>query len=173
MIKIDLPLNDEKIKSLKAGDNVFLNGKILTGRDAAHNRLFDCIEAGKELPFKITNQTIYYVGACPPKKGKICGSCGPTTSARMDSFTPLLLKNGLKGMIGKGDRKPEVYDAIKKYNAVYFAAIGGAGALYASCVTDLKKVAYDDLGTEAVLELTVEDFPVIVAIDCLGNSIFR
>lgn len=172
MIKISLPLNENSIKKLKAGDRVLLSGKIITGRDAAHKRLYECLIKGEKPPVDILNQTIYYVGACPPGPGKTCGSCGPTTSMRMDKFTPLLIERGLRGMIGKGDRNKEVYDAITKYGAVYFAAIGGAGALYAGCVTGLKTLAYPDLLTEAVLEMTIKDFPVIVAIDSLGNSIY-
>lgn len=172
MIKINLPLNKNSIKQLKAGDQVLLSGKIITGRDAAHKRLYDCLIKGEKLPLDILNQTIYYVGACPPKTGRVCGACGPTTSMRMDKFTPELLENGLKGMIGKGDRSLEVYNAIKKYGAIYFAAIGGAGALYSECVTGLKELAYPELLTEAVLELVIKDFPVIVAIDSLGNSIY-
>ena len=172
-MKIELPLSNEKIKGLRAGDRVLLCGKIITGRDAAHKRLYECFINNKPLPVDILNQVIYYVGACPPKKGKVCGSCGPTTSMRMDSFTPLLLEKGLLGMIGKGDRNQPVYDAIKKYGAVYFAAIGGAGALYSECVTGIKTLAYEDLGTESILEMEINNFPVIVAIDSLGNSIFK
>ena len=172
MKKINLPLNENQIKQLKAGDQVLLSGKIITGRDAAHKRLYECLVKGEKPPIDILNQTIYYVGACPPKPGRICGSCGPTTSSRMDKFTPILLESGLKGMIGKGDRGAEVYEAIKKHGAVYFAAIGGAGALYETCVTGLKTLAYEALLTEAVLELTIKDFPVITAIDSLGNSIY-
>lgn len=171
MIKrISLPIKDEEIMGLKAGDAVMLSGKMLTGRDAAHKRMVESID---NLPFGIEGQTIYYVGPCPAKDGYAIGSCGPTTSYRMDPYAPTLMKHGLKAMIGKGGRSAEVVDAIKRYGCVYFAAIGGAGAMYSTCVKSARVIAYDDLGTEAVRELTVEDFPVIVAIDRFGNCIYN
>jgi len=172
MTNINLPLNEKIIQTLKAGDQVLLNGSILTARDAAHKRLFDCIQKNQPLPVDIKNQIIYYVGACPPKQGYALGSCGPTTSSRMDEYTPALLNLGLTGTIGKGVRSKEVIDAIKKNHAVYFAAIGGAGALYSLCVKSAKILAYEDLGTECIMQISIENFPAIVAIDCLGNSIY-
>lgn len=171
MIKrISLPVSDEDIRSLKVGDAVLLSGKMLTGRDAAHKRMVENINS---LPFEIKGQTIYYVGPCPAKEGSVIGSCGPTTSYRMDPFAPTLMEHGLKAMIGKGMRSDAVKDAIIKYGCVYFAAIGGAGAMYSTLVKSAKVIAYDDLGTEAVRELYVEDFPAIVAIDCKGNCIYK
>ncbi len=168
--KISLPITDEDIAGLKAGDAVLLSGKLLTGRDAAHKRLVESLD---DLPVEIKGQTIYYVGPCPAKEGCVIGSCGPTTSYRMDPYAPTLMDNGLKAMIGKGTRSKEVVDAIVRNGCVYFAAIGGAGAMYSERVKQAKVIAYDDLGTEAIRELVVEDFPVIVAVDSLGNSIYR
>ena len=169
--KIQLPISDEDIAMLKAGDAVLLTGKLLTGRDAAHKRMVEGLSGGN-LPFDIKGMTIYYVGPCPAKEGSVIGSCGPTTSYRMDPYAPTLLSNGLKAMIGKGGRSREVIDAIVKHGCVYFAAIGGAGAMYSEQVKEAKVIAYDDLGTEAVRELTVVDFPVIVAIDSKGNCVY-
>lgn len=168
--KISLPITDEDIAGLKAGDAVLLSGKLLTGRDAAHKRLVESLD---DLPVEIKGQTIYYVGPCPAKEGCVIGSCGPTTSYRMDPYAPTLMDNGLKAMIGKGTRSKEVVDAIVRNGCVYFAAIGGAGAMYSERVKQAKVIAYDDLGTEAIRELVVEDFPVIVAVDSLGKSIYR
>ena len=170
---ITLPLTDETIKNLRAGDSVLLSGGLITARDAAHKRLSEALLCGQPLPVDLKGQTVYYVGPCPAKPREIIGSCGPTTSGRMDSFTPLLLDHGLKGMIGKGGRSPEVVDAMVQNKAVYFAAIGGAGALYAQCVTSCEVLCYADLKTEAVYRMTVKDFPVIVAVDSLGNSIYE
>lgn len=172
MKKVNLPLDIETIKSLHAGDKVLLTGKIITGRDAAHKRLVDLINENKSLPINIENETIYYVGPCPEKKGIAVNSCGPTTSSRMDLLSPTLLKHGLIGMIGKGARSKDVIDAMIKYNGIYFAAIGGAGALYAKSVKKSSVLAFDDLGTEAIHEFIVEDFPVIVATDSYGESIY-
>ncbi len=170
--KITLPIKDEDILGLRAGDAVLLTGKMLTGRDAAHKRMTESIAKG-DLPFEIKGQTIYYVGPCPAKEGAVIGSCGPTTSYRMDPYAPTLMDNGLKAMIGKGKRGKEVTDAIVRNKCVYFAAIGGAGAMYSERVKKAKVIAYDDLGTEAVRELWVEDFPAIVAIDSKGNCIYN
>lgn len=170
--RITLPITDEDILSLKAGDSVLLSGKLITGRDAAHKRMTEGLKNGN-LPFDIKGKTIYYVGPCPAKEGCVIGSCGPTTSMRMDPYAPTLMDNGLKAMIGKGLRSKAVVDSIVKNRCVYFAAIGGAGALYSRLVKSSKVIAYDDLGTEAVRELTVEDFPVIVAIDCHGNCVYE
>lgn len=171
--KITLPLTDEMISTLKAGDRVLLSGKIITGRDAAHKRLYDLIEKGESLPFKIKGEIIYYVGPAPAKPGFIIGPAGPTSSYRMDKYTPALLEKGLKGMIGKGERSSEVIDSIIKNKAVYFAAIGGAAALISKSIKETKNICYEDLGTEAVCEYIVEDFPCIVAIDCFGNDIYK
>ena len=156
-----------------AGDRVFLNGIIYTGRDAAHKRLAELIEKGEELPMDIKNQTIYYVGPCPAKPGQVIGSAGPTTSGRMDSYAPLLMEHGLKGMIGKGIRNQQVVDSIIKYNAVYFAAIGGAGALLSEAIKEAEVIAFPDLGAEAIYKLRVENFPVIVIIDNKGNDLYK
>jgi fumarate hydratase subunit beta len=170
---INTPLTPELINDLMAGDRVFLNGIIYTGRDAAHKRLAELIEKGEELPMDIMNQTIYYVGPCPAKPGQVIGSAGPTTSGRMDSYAPLLMEHGLKGMIGKGIRNQQVVDSIIKYNAVYFAAIGGAGALLAEAIKEAEVIAFPDLGAEAIYKLRVENFPVIVIIDNKGNDLYK
>ena len=161
--KITLPIKDEDIKSLKAGDSVLLTGTIITGRDAAHKRLFELIERGDELPVDVKGELIYYVGPAPAKPGYAVGPAGPTSSYRMDKFTPALLDLGMKGMIGKGARSQEVIDAIVRNGAVYFAAIGGAAALIAKSIKKEEILCYEDLGTEAVRRYTVEDFPCIVA----------
>jgi len=158
---------------LKIGDRVFITGKILTGRDSAHKRLYDLIQQGEALPIDIKGQIIYYVGPAPAKPGHVIGSAGPTTSYRMDPYAPLLMEHGLKGMIGKGVRSQNVRDAMKKHKAVYFAATGGAGALIAKNIKSAKIVAYDDLGPEAIRELEVEDFPVIVANDAFGGDLYE
>ena len=164
---INLPLNDDIISELKAGDYVYLSGVIYSARDAAHKRMQDGI------PFDIKNQTVYYLGPSPAREGKVIGSAGPTTSSRMDKYTPDLLEHGLKGMIGKGKRSKEVIDSIIKNKAVYFAAVGGAGAILSKCITSSEVIAYDDLGTEAIRKLTVENFPVIVVIDSDGNNLYE
>lgn len=173
MKKITLPLTQEEIRSLHAGEGVLLSGAILTGRDCAHKRIAEFLDRGEALPFTLAGATIYYAGPCPAPEGKACGSCGPTTSARMDAFTPRLLSLGLKGMIGKGERSPKVCEAIEKYGAVYFAAIGGAGALYGNAVKKSELVAFPDLLSEAVYRFTVEDFPCVVAIDGKGGNIYK
>ncbi|HAJ79301.1 MAG TPA: Fe-S-containing hydro-lyase [Fibrobacteres bacterium] len=172
-LEIELPLDESKIKSLKSGDVIFLSGIIFTARDAAHRRFFDLITSGKPLPLDLSGQVIYYCGPTPPPPDKATGSAGPTTSGRMDGYTPLILqKTGLKGMIGKGGRSPEVIDAIVKNVCVYFAAAGGAGALLSSCIKKSTIVCYEDLGAEAVRRLEVEKMPVIAAIDCYGNNLY-
>ena len=171
--KIQLPITDEDIKSLKAGDSVLLTGTIITGRDAAHKRLFELIEKGEALPVDVRGELIYYVGPAPAKPGYAVGPAGPTSSYRMDKFTPALLDLGMKGMIGKGARSQEVIDAIVRNKAVYFAAIGGAAALIAKSIKKEEILCYEDLGTEAVRRYTVEDFPCIVAIDCEGNNVYE
>ena len=163
MRKIFLPLTKNIIKTLKSGEEVLLNGPLLTARDAAHKRMVDTLRCGKKLPVSLKGETIYYTGPTPARKGEIIGSCGPTTSSRMDEFVPALLKNGLLAMIGKGERSKDVMTAIKKYGAVYFITIGGAGAYLSEKVVENKVVAYKDLGTEAIHRLIVKDFPAIVA----------
>ncbi len=173
MKKITLPLTNEVIETLKAGESVLLSGSILTGRDCAHKRIFEYLDRGEKLLFPIEGQTLYYAGPCPAPAGKACGSCGPTTSARMDAFTPRLLELGLKGMIGKGERSDEVCQSIVENHAVYFAAVGGAGALYGNSIKKSELVAFPDLLSEAVYRFEIKDFPCIVAIDCHGGNIYR
>ena len=173
MKKIKLPLTEEAISDLKAGESVLLSGTILTGRDCAHKRICEFLDNGTVLPFSLRGETIYYAGPCPAPAGKACGSCGPTTSARMDAFAPRLLELGLKGMIGKGERSEAVCNSIVKNHAVYFAAIGGAGTLYGNAIKKSELVAFPDLLSEAVYRFEIEDFPCIVAIDCRGNNIYK
>lgn len=173
MKRIDLPLKQEDIETLTAGESVLLSGTLLTGRDCAHKRICEMLDAKEALPFSLVGETIYYAGPCPAPAGKACGSCGPTTSARMDSFAPRLLDLGLKGMVGKGERSEEVCRAIVKNKAVYFAAIGGAGALYGNAIQKSELVAFPDLLSEAVYRFEVKNFPCIVAIDCRGGNIYR
>ncbi len=172
MIKLTLPLAKEQIKKLKAGDSVSITGTIYTARDCAHKRLCGMIERGEALPFDVKGAFIYYAGPCPAKPDCASGSCGPTTSARMDAYAPTLLNLGLGGMIGKGEMSGEVMAAIKKNCAVYFAAIGGAGALYGKSIKKSELVAFPELLSEAVRRLEVVDFPAVVAYDCAGNSIY-
>jgi fumarate hydratase subunit beta len=171
-IRLKPPLTDEDVEKLKIGDRVIFSGSIYTGRDAAHQRLFGLLKEGKNLPFDIQGQIIYYVGPTPAKPGQAFGSAGPTTSYRMDAYSPTLLEKGLKGMIGKGMRSEAVKEAMKKYKAVYFAATGGAGALLAKRVKKAEVVAYEDLGPEAIRRLEVEDLPVIVVNDVRGNDLY-
>lgn len=170
---INVPLNDTDVAKLKAGEQVLLSGTIYTARDAAHKRMTESLERGEGLPVDITGQVIYYVGPTPAKPGKVIGSAGPTTSSRMDLYTPKLLDAGLKGMIGKGKRSTEVVEAIKKYKAVYFAAAGGAGALLSKRIRKAEVVAYGDLGPEAIYRLEVEEFPVIVVNDIYGKDLYE
>lgn len=170
---ITTPIDLSKVVSLKAGDYVYLSGKIYTARDAAHNRMFEALQQKQELPFDIRNQVIYYLGPTPAREGQVIGSAGPTTSSRMDKYTPSLLNLGLKGMIGKGKRNDDVISSMKKNKAVYFAAIGGAGALLSKCIKSSKVIAYEDLGTEAIRELWVDNLPVIVVIDSEGNNFYE
>ena len=169
---LTLPGDTNRFQELNAGDFVSISGTIITARDAAHKRLTEMLNQGKYLPVDIKNQTIFYTGPTPTQPGKIIGSCGPTTSTRMDSFTPLLLQNGLKGMIGKGPRSQKVIQAMMETGGVYFYAFGGCGALYARKVKSMAILAFEDLGPEAIFEIQIKDFPVIVAIDNQGNSIF-
>ena len=170
---VHAPLVQDEIRDLRAGDSVLLSGVIYTGRDAAHKRLCALLDEGKELPLEICNQVIYYAGPCPAKPGDAIGSCGPTTSYRMDAYAPSLCDLGLIGMIGKGPRSQAVIDAIKRNSGVYFAATGGAGALIATCVTSAEVIAFEDLGTEAIRKLTVENLPLIVAIDSYGGNLYE
>lgn len=170
---LTLPLDDDAVCSLHAGDIVKLSGKILVGRDAAHKRIAEAIKEGKPLPFSIENEIIYYAGPAPTPPGSVIGPIGPTTSGRMDPYTPLLLSKGLRGMIGKGKRSPEVLAAIKEHRSVYFGATGGAAVLLSGCVKSAEKVAYDDLGPEAVLRLEVKDMPLVVLADCSGGNLYE
>lgn len=172
-MKFSTPLNNSDIERLKVGDKLLLSGSIYTGRDAAHKRLIELIDNGEELPLNVKGQIIYYAGPAPASPGKVIGSAGPTTSYRMDPYAPKLIAIGLKGMIGKGPRGKDVIEAMKKYKAVYFVAVGGAGALISQCIKKVDIVAYEDLGPEAIRCLQVEDFPVIVANDCYGRDLFK
>lgn len=170
---ITAPLSDEVAKELKSGDYVYITGTIYTARDAAHKRMWEALEKGEELPIEMKNNIIYYMGPSPAREGRPIGSAGPTTASRMDKYAPSLLDLGLIGMIGKGKRNPAVHEAIVRDKAVYFAAVGGAGALLSKCITSSEVIAYDDLGTEAVRKLTVKDFPVIVVIDSDGRDLYE
>ena len=167
------PLDDDVVKELKVGEKVFLSGYVYTARDSAHKRFMDVLNAGKELPFDIEDQIIYYCGPSPAPPGKVIGACGPTTSSRMDSYTPKLLSLGLKGMIGKGKRSPAVKEALKGYRAVYFGATGGAGALLSQSVVSSEIIAYEDLGAEAVIRLEVKDMPLFIINDIYGNDLYE
>jgi fumarate hydratase subunit beta len=171
--RVNTPLTDEVVRDLDAGDRVLLNGIIYTGRDAAHKRLVEMIDKGESLPMELKDQTIYYVGPCPAKPGQAIGSAGPTTSGRMDAYTPKLMDHGLRGMIGKGLRNQAVIDSIIKHTGVYFAAIGGAGALLAEAIKEAEVIAFPELGAEAIYKLKVEDFPVTVIIDSKGNDLYK
>lgn len=169
---INIPINKEELKVFKAGDYVYLTGTIYTARDAAHKRMYEALQNKEHLPINIEEQIIYYMGPTPAREGRPIGSAGPTTASRMDKYTPALLDLGLAGMIGKGRRNQEVTEAVKRNNAVYFAAVGGAGALLSKCIKKSEVVAYDDLGTEAIRKLEIENFPVIVIIDSSGNNLY-
>jgi len=171
--KVMFPLTDEALASLKAGDNVLLTGTMYAGRDAAHKRMVEALEQGKSLPFDIKGQVIYFMGPSPARPGQPIGSAGPTTSGRMDSYSPRLIAEGLKGMIGKGMRSQEVKDAMKKHKAVYLAAIGGAGALISKTIKKSEVIAYDELGAEAIRRLEVEDFPATVVNDIYGGDLYQ
>lgn len=170
---ISVPFDSSVSTTLKAGDYVYLTGTIYTARDAAHKRMYEALERGEKLLFDVKNNTIYYMGPSPAREGRPIGSAGPTTASRMDKYAPSLLDLGLIGMIGKGKRNPAVHEAIVRDKAVYFAAVGGAGALLSKCITSSEVIAYDDLGTEAVRKLTVKDFPVIVVIDSDGRDLYE
>ncbi len=170
---IKTPLTNDKVENLQAGDYVYITGTIYTARDAAHKRMYETMKEGNRIPFELKDNIIYYLGPTPERDGQVIGSAGPTTSSRMDKYSPLLLDNGLKGMIGKGKRNKEVIDSMIRNKAVYFAAVGGAGALLSKKIKESKVIAYDDLGTEAIRELYVENFPVIVVIDSKGNNLYE
>ncbi len=172
-IRLTTPLTQEKLRTLKAGDSCLISGVIYTARDAAHKRLCELVEAGKALPMDVKDAVIYFVGPTPARPGEAIGSAGPTTSYRMDAYSPILIREGLTGMIGKGKRGPEVVDAMVKYGAVYFGAIGGCGALLGNCVKKAEIIAYEDLGAEAIRRLEVEDLPVTVIIDSQGNNLYQ
>ena len=171
-IRLKTPLTEEDVDKLKIGDKVLISGVIYTGRDAAHKRMIDILNQGKELPMDVRGQVIYYVGPAPARPGKPIGSAGPTTSYRMDAYAPRLMEIGMKGMIGKWNRAPEVIQAMKKNKAVYFGATGGAGAVLAKSIKKAQVVAYEDLGPEAIHRLEVEDFPVVVINDTKGNDLY-
>lgn len=171
--KIHAPLVSEEIKELRAGDYVYITGTVYTARDAAHKRMEEALNQGNPLPLNLKDNVIYYMGPSPARQGRPIGSAGPTTASRMDKYTPRLLDLGLKGMIGKGKRTPEVAEAIVRNQAVYFAAVGGAGALLSKCIVESQVIAYEDLGTEAIRKLTVKDFPAVVVIDSLGNNLYE
>lgn len=172
-IKITTPLSKEELIKLHSGDYVYISGTIYSARDAAHKRMYESMENGQQLPFDIKDNVVYYLGPTPAREGQVIGSAGPTTASRMDKYTPKLLDAGLSGMIGKGKRSQEVIDAIVRNKGVYFAAVGGAGALLSKCIKKSEVIAYDDLGTEAIRKMEVEDFPVIVVIDSEGNNLYE
>ena len=172
-MKITAPLSREAARNLRAGDSCLISGVIYTARDAAHKRLCQLVEEGKELPMELRDSVIYFVGPTPAKPGQAIGSAGPTTSYRMDAYSPTLIEKGLTGMIGKGKRSPEVIEAMKECGAVYFGAIGGCGALLSRCIKKAEIIAYEDLGAEAIRRLEVENFPVVVIIDSEGNNLYE
>jgi len=172
-MKISSPIENEVIEKLTVGTKVLISGTVYAARDAAHKRLIEALDKGERIPFEIRGQTLYYMGPSPARPGQVIGAAGPTTSARMDAYTPRLLAAGLKAMTGKGNRSPAVREALKKYKAVYFVTTGGAGALLAKCIKKAEVIAYEDSGPEAVLRLTVEDFPAIVANDIYGGDLFE
>ena len=172
-IRLTTPLTQDKVRSLHIGDRVLISGTIYAARDAAHKRMVETLDRGEPLPVDLRDQIVYYVGPSPAKPGQAIGSAGPTTSGRMDAYAPTLLDMGQTGMIGKGKRNAEVIDAMKKYGAVYFAAIGGAGALLSSCIKKAEIIAYEDLGAEALRRLEVENFPVVAVIDSEGNNLYE
>ena len=170
--KIQVPISKEDAKSLRAGDYVYLTGTIYTARDAAHKRMQEALDAGQPLPIEMDRNVIYYMGPSPAREGRPIGSAGPTTASRMDKYTPALLELGMRGMIGKGRRTEAVRESMMKNQAVYFAAVGGAGALLSKSILQAEVIAYEDLGTEAIRKLEIKDFPVIVVMDCEGNNLY-
>lgn len=172
-LRLEVPYDKEKAKKLHIGDYVYLTGTIYTARDAAHKRMYEALEKGEGLPFDVDGNVIYYMGPSPAREGRPIGSAGPTTASRMDKYAPKLLDLGLAGMIGKGKRTEAVREAVIRNSAVYFAAVGGAGALLSKAIKSSEVIAYDDLGTEAIRKLSVEDFPVVVVMDCEGNNLYE
>ena len=170
---VNLPLTREKVEALRCGDTVYLTGEVYTSRDAGHKRMVELLERGEALPFDPMNATIYYVGPSPARPGQVIGSAGPTTSGRMDAYAPRLLAVGARGMIGKGARSPQVIEAMKEHGGVYFGAIGGAGALLAKCIKKSELIAWEDLQSEALRRLWVENMPLVVVIDCRGNDLYK
>ena len=170
---VNLPLTEEKARQLRCGDTVYLTGEVYTSRDAGHKRMVELLSRGEDLPFDPSNATIYYVGPSPARPGQVIGSAGPTTSGRMDAYAPRLLSVGARGMIGKGARSAEVIEAMKRYSGVYFGAIGGAGALLAKCIKKAELIAWEDLQSEALRKLWVENMPLVVVIDCEGNDLYQ
>ena len=170
---VNLPLTEEKARQLRCGDTVYHTGEVYTSRDAGHKRMVELLSRGEDLPFDPSNATIYYVGPRPARPGQVIGSAGPTTSGRMDAYAPRLLSVGARGMIGKGARSPEVVKAMKRYSGVYFGAIGGAGALLAKCIKKAELIAWEDLQSEALRKLWVENMPLVVVIDCEGNDLYE
>ena len=170
---VNLPLTEEKARQLRCGDTVYLTGEVYTSRDAGHKRMVELLSRGEDLPFDPSNATIYYVGPSPARPGQVIGSAGPTTSGRMDAYAPRLLSVGARGMIGKGARSAEVVEAMKRYSGVYFGAIGGAGALLAKCIKKAELIAWEDLQSEALRKLWVENMPLVVVIDCEGNDLYE
>ena len=170
---INAPIDNEIVNSLKAGDCVYITGTIYTARDAAHKRMYEAIKNGENIPFELKNNIIYYLGPSPAREGRPIGSAGPTTASRMDKYAPKLIDLGLGAMIGKGKRSKEVADAIVRNGAVYFAAVGGAGAILSKCILSSEIVAYEDLGTEAIYRFVIEDFPAVVAVDSFGNDVYK
>ena len=170
---VNLPLTEEKARQLRCGDTVYLTGEVYTSRDAGHKRMVELLSRGEDLPFDPTNATIYYVGPSPARPGQVIGSAGPTTSGRMDAYAPRLLSVGARGMIGKGARSAAVVEAMKRYSGVYFGAIGGAGALLAKCIKKAELIAWEDLQSEALRKLWVENMPLVVVIDCEGNDLYQ
>jgi len=173
IIKVQTPLSAEVVRSLRVGMEVEITGTIYTARDIAHKRLCESIDAGEKLPFELEGAIIYFCGPTPARPGRVIGAAGPTTSSRMDAFSPKLIANGLRAMIGKGYRGDEVREALKKYGAVHFSTIGGAGALLSRYIVSAEVIAYEDLGAEAIRKLEVVDFPAVVAYDCYGNSVYK
>ena len=170
---VNMPLTEEKARMLRCGDTVYLTGEVYTSRDAGHKRMVELLERGEALPFDPMNATIYYVGPSPARPGQVIGSAGPTTSGRMDAYAPRLLAVGARGMIGKGARSPQVIEAMKEHGGVYFGAIGGAGALLAKCIKKAELIAWEDLQSEALRRLRVENMPLVVVIDCEGNDLYK
>ena len=171
--RLTTPVSKDDLAPLRAGDTVLLSGPVYTARDAAHQRMMELLDRGEPLPFPVEGSALYYVGPTPERPGQVIGSAGPTTSGRMDAYAPTMMSVGARGMIGKGARLPEVVEAMKKYNGVYFGAIGGAGALLAKCIKKAELIAYEDLGAEALRKLYVEDMPLVVIIDSEGNNLYE